>query len=332
MATVTAVIVCYDEQPDEIRAALDGLLAQTQPPAEILVVDNGGGTLAGAVDGHAEQVRALRAPANLGYPPAVNYAAEHATGDYLFCLNPDATADARCLEQLVSIAEADRQIAVVGAQILLADGATTNAGANPLHPTGVSPSGGYGRPREHGAPRDVMVVSGACCLIRRDTFVALGGFVDDFFLYYDDADYGWRARIAGKRIVYCPEATVVHGYEFGRRGRKWFYLERNRIFSVLSNYEGRTLARLAPLLLLSELGLLLVAAAQGWLPQKLEAYRSVVALRRSLRSHRRRVQALRTRSDRELVPFFDVRLESPLLPAIPNRIATRLTEAYMRVL
>jgi GT2 family glycosyltransferase len=330
--SVSAVIVCYDEPPEDIREALDHLLEQTRPPDEILVVDNGDGSLALSVEGHAPQVRALRPGANLGYPPAINYAAARATGDHLFCLNPDASTDPRCLELLLDVAESDPRIAVVGAQILLPDGATTNGGHNPLHPVGISPAGNWGKPREHGDPRDVMVVAGTCCLMRRDTFLELGGFVDAFFLYYDDADFCWRANIAGRRVVYQPAAIMLHDPEFARRGRKWFYLERNRIFSVLSNYEGRTLLRLAPLLLLSEVGLLAIAAAQGWLPQKLQAYRSVFSLRRSLVTHRRRVQALRQRSDRELLPLFATRLESPFLPELPNRIAGRLTAAYMRVL
>ena len=330
MPTVSAVIVSYDEPPAGLRAAVDALLAQTRPPDEIVVVVNGDGTSAAALgDAH---VRTLVPSENLGYSSGVNYAAERTTADYLFCLNPDARADARCLEELLDAASADESIAVAGAQILLEDGATTNAGDNPLHPTGISPSGGYGKAREHGGPRDVIVVSGACCLIRRETFAALGGFVDAFFMYYDDADYGWRARIAGRRVVYCPEATAVHGYEFSRRGRKWFYLERNRLFSVLSNYETRSLVRLAPLLLLVELGLILVAAAQGWLPQKLDAYRSLVSLRRPLAAHRRHVQSLRRRSDRELLPLFATRLDSPLLPRLPARLAGALTAAYVRAL
>jgi GT2 family glycosyltransferase len=197
---------------------------------------------------------------------------------------------------------------------------------------GISPAGNWGRPREIGEPRDVMVVAGTCCLMRRDVFLELGGFVDAFFLYYDDADYCWRANIAGYRVVYCPSAIMLHAPEFARRGRKWFYLERNRTFSVLSNYEAGTLLRLAPLLLVSELGLIAVAAVQGWLPQKLEAYRSTIALRRELRAHRRAVQRRRKRSDHELLPLFATRLESPFLPSLPNRIAGWVTDAYMRVL
>ena len=303
MTTITAVLVCYDESLQQIRVAVDSLLAQTRAPAEILIVDNStGGSFAQGLRGYADEVEVIETGSNVGYSPAVNLAAARASGDYLVTLNSDARVEAECLEHMAAVADADEQILLVGAQILLEDGVTRNAGANPLHPTGISPAGGYGEPREQGEPRDVAVVSGACCLMRREAFIELGGFIDEFFLFYDDPDIGWRALIAGMRVVYCPDAAAVHGYEFERRGKhKWFLLERNRLFSVLANYEARTLALLSPLLIATELGLLGVAAYGRWLPQKLKTYASVLALRRRLMQQRRAVQASRRRSDAEVL-------------------------------
>lgn len=331
-ATITAVIVCYDEEPQEIRTAIDDLLKQQRAPAEILIVDNSPeGSLAEDLRGHAPQVTAIASGSNLGYTGAVNLAAKRAGGDYLVCLNPDARAETDCLARLAAVADADPSVAVVGAQILLEDGSTCNAGANPLHPTGISPSGGYGQPRETGEPRDVAVVSGACCLIRRATFAELGGFVGEFFLYYDDVDLAWRALIAGMRVVYCPDALVVHRYEFGRRARKWYFLERNRLFSVLTNYEARTLLALGPLLLAAELGVLAIAAYEGWLQEKLGSYRSLFARRRLLLAQRRRVQRSRRRRDVELLALFDDRFDSALLPRRGAALANACSAPYMRL-
>ena len=163
-------------------------------------------------------------------------------------------------------------------------------------------------------PREAIVVSGACFLARREAFLAIGGFVEDFFLYYEDVDLCWRTWIAGARVLYCPAAVVLHGYEFAGSPGKWFLLERNRLSAVFANYERRTLALLAPLLALTELGLLVVAAAGGWLPQKLRAYGSLYARRGRLAEHRRAVQGSRRRPDRELLRLFDDRLDSNLLP------------------
>jgi len=330
--TITAVIVRYDNEPQEIRAVVDSLLSQTRAPTEILIVDNGSdGALAEGLKAYAPRVTLIAPGSNLGYTGAVNLAAQRAKGEYLVCLNPDARADPGCLANLATVADSDEQIALVGAQILLEDGLTCNAGANPLHPSGISPAGGYGEPRETGQPRDVAVVSGACCLIRRSAFLTLGGFVDEFFLYYDDVDIAWRARIAGMRVVYCPDAIATHGYEFGRRKRKWFHLERNRLFSVLANYEARTLLLLSPLLLATEFGVIAVAARGGWLSQKLESYRSLFALRRLLLAQRRAVRESRRRADAELLDLVDDRFDSVLLPARGAALANAFSVPYMRL-
>jgi GT2 family glycosyltransferase len=201
-----------------------------------------------------------------------------------------------------------------------------------LHPTGISVSGHYGEPREHGAPRDVAVVSGACSLIRRSAFQALGGYIEKLFMYYhDDVDLAWRARIAGMRVVYCPEAGAIHRYQFGRRELKWFYLERNRLFSLLANYEPRTLVMLAPLLAATESGLLVVAVSGGWIGQKLEAYVSLARMWRTLRERRRNVQASRRRADAELLDLFCDRLESPFLAQRALALANLVCAPYLRV-
>lgn len=329
---VTAAIVCYDSDAAELRQAIDSLLAQTRPAREILLLDNGpGGKRAEELDGYAPTLRTIACEANLGYGGAVNLAARESDSEYLLCMNPDAVAAVDCCERLVEVADGDRRTALVGAQVLLPDG-SCNAGENPLHPTGISTSGRYGEPREQSPPRDVAVVSGACCLLRRQALLDLGGFLERLFLYYEDVDLAWRIRIAGLNVVYCPAATAVHGYEFGRRERKWFLLERNRLLCVLGNYEARTLVLLAPLLALTELGLLLVAARGGWLGQKLAAYRSLARNGGWLPAQRRAIAATRRRDDAELLRLFDDRLDSALLPGASSALANAVCVPYLSLL
>jgi GT2 family glycosyltransferase len=326
---VAAVVVTYDEDPVVVRGAIDSLRSQTRPPDEIVLVDNKpGATLPDVSD--APEVRVIAPDVNLGYPNAINFAMEHTNADFVLCMNPDAHAEPECLERLLQVV-AEPDVALAGAQVLFPDGDRVNAGGNALHPTGISPAGPYGAPRQHGDAREAIVVSGACCLIRRADFLELGGFMREFFLYYDDADLAWRAWIAGRRVVYCPEAAIRHGYEFDRRGRKMFYLERNRLISVLSNYEARTLLALAPLLLAAEVGILAWAVSQGWLREKLHAYRSVVSLGPALRAHRRAVQELRRRPDRDVLPLFETHIVSPFVPRLPAAAFGVVTAAYLRL-
>jgi GT2 family glycosyltransferase len=235
MTSITAVILCYDEEPGQTGAAVDSLLAQTRLPSEILIMDNGpAGRLAIATRGYAPAVRPIECRANLSYI-ALNTTASQASGDYLVCLNPDAKAQDDCLERLAAVADSDPQVGIVGAQILLEDGRTRNAGANPLHPTGISPSGGYGEPREHDQPRDVIVASGACFLARRDAFLALGGWLPQKLRAYGSL-FALRKRLMLQRRAVqasrrCSDAELLRFFD-------------DRLDSALIPHAGAALANL----------------------------------------------------------------------------------------
>ncbi len=336
---ITAVVVSYADPAATVRA-LDSLLAQTHSPIEVLVVDNdpAGATArmlsdaagpAGARDvGRRAGVRVLTPHANLGYTGAANLAAAAAAGEWLFFLNPDATAAGDCLERLLAAVDGP-DVAIVGAQVLLPDG-RVNAGANPVNIAGISWSGGYGSAREHGPDRDTAAVSGAALLARREPFLAAGGLCPYFFLYVDDTDLAWRMRLAGRRVRYCPEAVVVHDYEFHKGAAKWRYLERNRAWALLSNLERRTLVLLAPLLLATEAAVIVRAARERWLLEKLRAWASLLRRSRALLRWRAAVQASRTVDDARVLSLFTGGLETDLLGAgVPNW-ANAALERYRR--
>ena len=329
-APVSAVIVCSFEEPDAVRATLDSLLAQTRPPAEVLVVDNHPESVIGrAFDAARLPVRVLRPGRNLGYPQACNFAAPHASQPWMFFLNPDAHADEDCLERLLD--EAGDGVAIAGAQVLLPDG-TVNAGDNPVHLTGLSWSGRYLEAREDGPARDVAAVSGAALMMRTDVFRGLGLHCPAFFLYHDDVDIAWRARMAGWRVRFVPRAVVRHDYVFDKGLRKWFFLEHNRLWSLLANYEARTLVALMPVLLAAEAGIALLARRDGWWPEKVRAWREVAAARRALRGWRRHVQSHRRVGDAELLAPMTGRLETPLVQAPLVGPLGALLDAYRRAL
>jgi GT2 family glycosyltransferase len=326
VTTVSAIIVVSFEDPVAVRSTVGSLRAQTRPPDEIVVVDNHPDALVSTALADLE-IRAVRAPRNLGYPPAVNLGARHASGDWLLCLNPDASADPGCLEALLDAA--DERTAIVGAQVLLPDG-RCNAGDNPVHVSGLSWAGRLGDEREDGPPRDTAATSGAAVLMRRADFERLGGFHDSFFLYVDDTDLAWRARLAGRRVRYVPEALVTHEYEFHKGAHKWFWLERNRLFMVLCNYAAVTLALLAPLLLATEAAVVLRAAREGWLREKARAWRALARDRRALREARARTQAARVVPDAEILRAMTGRIDSPVLDNPVLRAASPVMDAYRR--
>jgi GT2 family glycosyltransferase len=327
---ITAVVVSFG-RPSAATAALRSLLDQSLAPLEVVVLDNdprGETARALAAAALAPNVRTLHPGVNLGYTRAANLAAREASGEWLFFLNPDAVAAGDCLEQLLGAVDG-ADVAIVGAQILLPDG-RVNAGENPVNLAGVSWSGGYGGPREQGAARDTAAVSGAALLVRRDAFIEIGGLCPFFFMYVDDTDLAWRMRLSGRRVRYCPAAVVVHDYEFEKGAHKWFYLERNRTWAILSNLQLRTIALLAPVLLITELVVLVRAISEGWLTQKARAWASLVGKLPQLIRWRRSVQAARSVSDYRILGLFSAGIETDLIDTHLPRWVEPCMECYRR--
>ena len=214
---------------------------------------------------------------------------------------------------------------ILGAQILLPDG-RTNAGDNPLHLTGISWAGRYGQPRETGPTREVAAVSGAALLARADVFAQLGGLCERFFLYQDDADLCWRARLAGFEVRFCPEAVVWHDYEFDRGHEKWYWLERNRLWSVLANYSGSSLCLLAPMLAGAELAITALALRDGWGGELVRAWASTARSGGELRRWRARVQSGRQVPDSTVTMLMSTQFDTELLASpLVQRCAPLLT-------
>lgn len=314
--------------PADTRATLDSLLGQDRPPEEIIVLDNSPEPLHRAAAGRPG-VTYLHPGRNLGFAQGVNLAAGRASGDLLLLLNPDARVGPGCLAVLAAALEDDPGAAIAGAQVMLPDG-RVNAGDNPVHLAGFCWSGNYLGPPESGPPRETLAVSGAALMVQAADFRALGGFHPEIFMYFEDSDLCWRARIAGRRVLFCPEARVVHEYEFEKGARKWGWLEQGRTAAVLGNFEPRTLLLLAPLLLAAEVAVWMLALRAGWAREKAWAWRRLWRGRRSIREMRSGVRTSRRVPDRELLREFSRSLESPALGARGRKLVRLPQELYGR--
>src|SRR5262249_7218171 len=86
---------------------------------------------------------------------------------------------------------------------------------------------------------EVLLPSGSAALYRRKLLEEAGGFDPDFFLYCEDTDLGLRARWAGWKCLYVPDAVVEHHYSHSAGGTspvKAYFVERNRLFVLAKNF------------------------------------------------------------------------------------------------
>jgi GT2 family glycosyltransferase len=310
MPTVAAIVVAYNSG-EALTRCLDSLRADGVP----VVVVNNGGPIAVERDG----VQVVEAERNLGFGAGCNLGARATDADVLVFLNPDTVAHPGAVAALADSAGA----AVVQARLRLLDRPELlNSSGNVVHVSGIAWPGGYGEPAEElQEQREIGYASGAALAIRADLFRELGGFTEELFLYQEDLELCWRARLGGHRVVVEPRADVLHDYVLERADRrKEYYLERNRLIFVLTAYSGRLLLLLAPVLLAAELGLALVALRQGWLREKARGWAWVARNASWVTGRRRATQALRRVPDRELARFLTPNLDPRMLD-LPSGVA-----------
>jgi GT2 family glycosyltransferase len=331
LTRASAVVVAY-RAGEALTRLLDSLAGQ-EGLHEVVVVDNGGGGPELEDARGADGVRVLDAGGNVGFATGCNIGAEAAEGDVLVFLNPDTVVTPGAVAQLARTLE-DPAIGIAMARLrLLERPELLNSRGLEVHVSGLSWAGGYGEPVETVEDvRDVAAASGTAMAVRADTFRELGGFTDELFMYQEDLLLGWKARLAGLRVVVDPGADVFHDYEYGRNVAKHYLLERNRLVFLLSAYSPRLLALLSPVLLSTELAMAAHAAREGWLREKLRGWAWVVGHARWLARQRRATQRARRVSDRELVELLTPTL-SPAMIDLPGsaKAANRLVEAYWRV-
>lgn len=308
----TIIIVTYNSRED-VLTCLTSLQPSLSKDDEVMVVDNASqdGTPQ-AIAAAFPRVKIVANDQNAGFGAGCNAGAQVARGRYLAFLNPDTVVDAAWLDALVAAIERDPTVGLVTPKILLMSApGRINACGNTVHISGITCCRGLGEPASAYPHREeVDAVSGAAFLISHDLFDLLGGFDAGFFLYMEDTDLSWRARLLGYRCMCVPDATVHHDYALRVGPHKIFYQECNRYRMLLKCLEGRTLVALLPVLLVAELvtwGFVLLHDRRHWY-NKLRAYSWIILHGPSMGQSRRAVQQHRCVSDRALISGADCRL------------------------
>ena len=157
---------------------------------------------------------------NRGFARAVNEGARLSRGDWFLLLNPDMSIDGGFLQGALELAEqlenSEPTAGVVGFRLRNSDGSRQlSTGSFPTLPGTLA---GLARPRAERKYRRTPLeqrsrvpwVTGCCLLVRGDCWRELGGFAEDFFLYYEDVDLCRRARARGWSVWFEPNLEGVH--------------------------------------------------------------------------------------------------------------------------
>lgn len=227
----------------ECVAALE---KQTQHEFEVIIVDNSGAGRARGNGAARPGIRIIESPRNIGFGAAINEGFRQSRSAYIATLNDDAVPRPDWLASLVSAMEARPDVGMCASQVRLYGEEALDSAGMLVCGDGSSKQRGHGRPPGFfPVSEEALFPSGSAALYRRAMLERIGLFNEDFFLYCEDTDLGLRARWAGWRCLYVPDAVVEHHYSHsaGRASRlKAYYVERNRLFTLARNFPARMLA------------------------------------------------------------------------------------------
>jgi GT2 family glycosyltransferase len=207
-----AVVILNFKVRDQALKCLESVRKSSYKNLEIIVVDNNSGD---DIEKDLEDVIFLQTGENKGYAGGNNFGIKKALGlgvDYILILNPDTVIETNAIEKLVEAAE-KYNAGIVGPKIYFKTGKTIWYAGGIFDKANVLGSHRGVNEKDTGQFEKIEetdFVSGATMMIRRDVFEKVGLFDERYFLYYEDQDLCLRAKLAGFRILYVPQAEVFH--------------------------------------------------------------------------------------------------------------------------
>jgi len=219
---------------------------------QAVVVDNGSTDGSELACDRFPDVELLSLGNNLGFAKACNLGARNSDADFFLFLNPDAVIYPGTLEKALTYMESQNNANAGICGVQLVDDTGDIARSCTRFPRPLSfvalaigidrllPQLGHAmREWPHDTTQLVDHVIGAFFLVRRELFIHLGGFDERFFVYFEDLDFSYRARLAGWRSVYLADVQAFHaggGTSYQVKSKRLFYSLRSRILYAFKHF------------------------------------------------------------------------------------------------
>jgi len=257
--SISIIIVNYNTE-QFLRACLASIRKQRiEEESEIIVFDNNSiDNSKKIIKNEYKEVRLIESKKNLGFAEANNRAAEIVAGKYIFFLNPDTKLDKNCLFILLNYAKKikDKEFILIPKHVFYDKGKFLTLG---------SAADIFGYPNSAYSDdgkrqiRPIFYADGAAIFMPKNTFMKLGMFDEELFMFQEDIDLSWKAHLLGIKLYPVAGAVMFHkvGAVAGGgaiKGRKYktnlfrrYLAERNLLRNLIKNYSLYNLIWIVPL-------------------------------------------------------------------------------------
>jgi GT2 family glycosyltransferase len=330
-----------------LEGYIASLINSGYPIAEILIVDNhSNDDSLNVLHKYTDRVKVICNQTNIGYSEALNQAVRSASSPLVCVTGPDVIVEPGWLDFLVEqyISDPSSTFAVAS-RVLMFDQKTIQFAGGSLHFTGhltINDMWKSNRCASSGIthPIEVGAIDSTSVLFDREKFLNIGGCDPSFFVYHEEFDYCYRARMRGWKCWYAPQSVVYHGngtadYSSRPVGEyptsRPFLHTRNRLLSIVKNYQLKTILGIIPIMLLVETLNFALLARHGLHKSYLRALYELWKRREEISRNRALIQSSRHLSDNLLLSADSLTI-SPIL--INNAFISRiksLLEALLSV-
>lgn len=320
---VTILIINWNGRK-HLKKLLPTLSKITYTNYEVIVVDQA--STDGSLDylnQYYPNIKIVKLDKNYGFAKANNIGVKHARGELVLLLNNDTEVEPDFLDFLVQAIK-PKDVGIVQPKICFSNKKQIQSTGSFMTSTGFLYHRGFGAPKsKYNQSDEIFSANGACMLIKKKLIKKIGLFDEQYFAYFEETDFCWRAWLFGYKILYVPKAVIYHKggqtSQFLASDFVQFHSFKNRMRTILKNLSLRDLAIILPIhLLLAEaaaiaflfkkrLGIFLaINKAIGW---------NIVNINKTLQKRRVVQETYRKNSDKKI---FDRVMINPSLSHFLN--------------
>ena len=305
---VSIIIVNYNAG-ELLLNCIKSILDSDYKNLEIIIVDN-----ISTDNSHIickekfQQIKLIENSKNLGYCDGNNVGIKNAKGEYIVIMNPDTIVKSNWLNELFSAYKQFGEGIYQPKILSLNEKNILQSTGNMIHLFGFGYSRDVGIVDQNQRNKiEKIGYAAGTCLFTSSKIIQKIGLLDSFiFLYHDDVDFGWRASQLGIFSYYVPTSIVYHvkSYVLKWSSQKFYWLERNRKYCILTHYSKQTYKKMRLTLFLTDILVWLAYISKGFLIAKIKAEISIFKNKNIIKKRQKELEAKKIITDIELIKTF----------------------------
>lgn len=334
---ISVIILNYNSKEYLIKC-LQSIISSNYKNLEIIIVDNNSkdSSHKKCKDSFPE-IKLIENKSNVGFCEGNNIGIRQAKGEFVVILNPDTQIENNLFHELLN-AFLKNGDGLYQPKIMFMDTSNTiNTTGNLTQLFGFGYSRGYGQKDigQYDLKKEMNFVSGACFFTSLNIIKKIGLFDSFLYMTHDDQELGWRSALYGIPSYFVPSATIYHvgGHVFKWSKMRYYFLERNRMYLLLTMYSRITFLKILPFLVIIDVAMMFFYLSKGCLSLKIKGYFDILKNWKHISQKYKTIQNTRKISDSEIIRKFsdEIQLPTTLSNTKINKITNLMLVSLSRI-